>query len=441
MKRFYIFAALCLFAGGVFSANAQDMIILRDGNVIEAKVMEVSPTEIRYKRPDHLDGPVRVIYTANVLSIRYENGYVEQFREIAPAARQESPQTGRPGPSDGQLGSSPLQIILNALPAIRIAGNNLKFFFSGDTWTATLNGENFSTGTIETETTGTGAILTLKQTHVWPGAIGRTAGRLASRIPGGAAAGAALNTAGNIAGAAGPIEAPGREFVLEYRAGPPAKLSLVSTKDTAKESKTLRATKNNQSDQQEAQESGQENKPVALKFSLGLVFSVFGQDHTDHLYYYNNPYPSDTASYSYSASCFNLITPMLSLRLLFSLENKLRLGIGFEGAYSLVKVQLTSKNGDDVNIAGYGSFYAILGYSNIYLHAGYDFFLGALFLAPAWAVNKHLLIGFPMSLLGSNQRPFSIIHSLKPPDKQYQDFLRKRETQYYHVGLSIQWVF
>jgi hypothetical protein len=62
---------------GICSVAAQDLIILKDGNIIESKVMEISPTEIRYKRFDHLDGPTIVIPAANVLSIRYENGTYE----------------------------------------------------------------------------------------------------------------------------------------------------------------------------------------------------------------------------------------------------------------------------------------------------------------------------------------------------------------------------
>ena len=131
---------------------------------------------------------------------------------------------------------TPLQIILNALPAIPIAGNNLKFQFGGDRWTATVNGENFSAGTIEVEDTGNGCILTLKQTHIWPGAVGRTAGRVANLIPGGAAVGGVLNAAGSIAGAVGAIEASGTEIVLEYKEGPPASFRLVSTSVSAGQS-------------------------------------------------------------------------------------------------------------------------------------------------------------------------------------------------------------
>jgi len=75
MKRFYIL--IILFVGWSFYVNAQDLIILKDGNMIEAKVIEIFPTEIRYKRFNHLDGPTIVIPVTNVLSIRYENGTYE----------------------------------------------------------------------------------------------------------------------------------------------------------------------------------------------------------------------------------------------------------------------------------------------------------------------------------------------------------------------------
>ena len=76
MKRFYILTIIFLLAG-ICSAAAQDLIIKRDGNIIEAKVTEISPAEIRYKRFDHLDGPTIVIPAGEVLSIRYENGASE----------------------------------------------------------------------------------------------------------------------------------------------------------------------------------------------------------------------------------------------------------------------------------------------------------------------------------------------------------------------------
>jgi hypothetical protein len=228
MKRFYIFVSVFLFMGGLFSVNALDTIVLKDGSMIDARIMEIHLTEIRYKRADNLNGPMIIIPKDRVLSIKYENGVVEIIN-ASPSAGQASGQTAGAGPNgDRQLGPpTPLQAILNALPAIRVAGNNLKFQFGGDGWVATVNGENFLMGTVELEDTDEGSILTLKQTHIWPGAVGRTAGRLARRIPGGSAVGGALDTAGSIAGAAGAVETSGLVIVLEYKAGPPAKLTLL----------------------------------------------------------------------------------------------------------------------------------------------------------------------------------------------------------------------
>jgi hypothetical protein len=68
------FVVVFLVISGALYVNAQDMIVLKDGDMIEAKVIEISQIEIRYKRLDNMDGPMFVIPTANVQSIRYENG-------------------------------------------------------------------------------------------------------------------------------------------------------------------------------------------------------------------------------------------------------------------------------------------------------------------------------------------------------------------------------
>ena len=93
MKPFCIFI-IVFFMMGICSVAAQDMIVLRDGNMIEAKVTEISPTEIRYKRLDNLEGPTIVVPADNVLSIRYENGTYEIINANSETNTQaESPQT------------------------------------------------------------------------------------------------------------------------------------------------------------------------------------------------------------------------------------------------------------------------------------------------------------------------------------------------------------
>jgi len=279
-------------AGGVFSVNAQDSIILKNGNVIEAKVTEISPTEIRYRRFNNLDGPVIVIPADSVLSIRYENGIVETINEAVSgvtgsasgeAAGDTPAPVQQPGLTTGL--TAILQNVLNSLPAIPIAGNNLKFVFSGDTWTAKVNGENFSAGTIDFETTEDGGIMTLKQTHIWPGAVGKTAaktaGTVARLVPGGSTVAGALDTAGNIAGAvgdlAGAVETSGTEMVLEYSAGPPASLKLVSFKNTEDEAATQSARKSSPSEP-----NAWRNKAIYLGVMLGGGYYKYNYTYTDN---------------------------------------------------------------------------------------------------------------------------------------------------------------
>jgi len=98
MKSFCIFTVLFLVVG-LFSVAAQDLIIFRDGSIIEAKVTKISPTEIQYKRFDQLEGPTIVIYANNVLSIRYENGRVDNINPAPipmPIPKQKQKQTENP---------------------------------------------------------------------------------------------------------------------------------------------------------------------------------------------------------------------------------------------------------------------------------------------------------------------------------------------------------
>ena len=68
---------------GIRSVAAQDMIVLRYGNIIDAEIEEVSKTEIRYKPCDNLDGPIIAIPLTDTLSIRYENGDTRIFNATA----------------------------------------------------------------------------------------------------------------------------------------------------------------------------------------------------------------------------------------------------------------------------------------------------------------------------------------------------------------------
>lgn len=90
LKRNLLLSGLaCLSFAGV---RAQDLIIAKNGNDIRAKVVEISQTEIKYKRFDNLNGPTIVIPKSGVLRINYENGTKEVFDSAPEAAAAPSKQ-------------------------------------------------------------------------------------------------------------------------------------------------------------------------------------------------------------------------------------------------------------------------------------------------------------------------------------------------------------
>lgn len=56
-----------------------DQLVMRNGDLIDAKILEVGVDEIRYKRCNRDDGPDYVVSKSDALSIRFANGDVERF--------------------------------------------------------------------------------------------------------------------------------------------------------------------------------------------------------------------------------------------------------------------------------------------------------------------------------------------------------------------------
>jgi hypothetical protein len=106
--------------------------------------------------------------------------------------------------SDPKLGAeTPLQTALNQLPAVPVAGNDLKFQFGGDAWISRVDGKEFLAGTFQSEDNDSGSTLTLTQTHVYSD----------KQKPG-------------VGGDVGWVKTPGPEIVLQYTEGPPPALSV-----------------------------------------------------------------------------------------------------------------------------------------------------------------------------------------------------------------------
>jgi len=54
-----------------------DNILLTDGEEIQAKIIEISNNEIKYKRCDHVDGPTIILEKKKIFMITYSNGKKE----------------------------------------------------------------------------------------------------------------------------------------------------------------------------------------------------------------------------------------------------------------------------------------------------------------------------------------------------------------------------
>lgn len=80
MKKLLLtLSAMCSF----FLCQAQDVLIKKNGDELQVKVEEITPTQIKYKRFDNLEGPLISVSKTTVFMIRYENGTKEVFNEAA----------------------------------------------------------------------------------------------------------------------------------------------------------------------------------------------------------------------------------------------------------------------------------------------------------------------------------------------------------------------
>ena len=91
-----LFWALCC---GISAAVAQDLIVRTDSTRIEARVTEVSPETVRYKRFSNPDGPTYVLPVAGIDYIRYANGETDRFRQPAAPAPAPDASVATPAPA------------------------------------------------------------------------------------------------------------------------------------------------------------------------------------------------------------------------------------------------------------------------------------------------------------------------------------------------------
>ena len=77
MKHFFIFLVLSL----SFFARAQDNIYLKDGTRVAAKVIRVTPSDVKYKSFNNPDGPEYILPVSDVVIVIYQNGTYDTFKK------------------------------------------------------------------------------------------------------------------------------------------------------------------------------------------------------------------------------------------------------------------------------------------------------------------------------------------------------------------------
>ena len=178
-----------------------------------------------------------------------------------------------------------------------------------------------------------------------------------------------------------------------------------------------------------------EPSPFSVKFSFGLVLGVAIENL--EWYYWNN----DRYDHTFTGTevTINYLSPTINLRFLYSFKNGLNLGLGADATIAFFGSNLLLYNPEPNAITGgTGAPYAIVGYKDSNLHLGYDFVWGGMYISPNYAINRHLLIGLPMTFFGSNQRGLCSLFNpskgkVEPPER----YSNRKSS---HIGLSVQFV-
>lgn len=84
MKKHYLLTLTLLLT---ITAQAQDTIVLRSGDIKSVKITEVSKSQVKYLLWDYQDGPVYVQETSDILMVKYKNGNKELFSPSRASSR------------------------------------------------------------------------------------------------------------------------------------------------------------------------------------------------------------------------------------------------------------------------------------------------------------------------------------------------------------------
>ena len=78
---------LCLTFIATNSLLAQDIITLKSGEEVKAKVLEIGTSDVKYKKFENQTGPSYTIFKSDIFMIKYENGTKDVFANTSPATK------------------------------------------------------------------------------------------------------------------------------------------------------------------------------------------------------------------------------------------------------------------------------------------------------------------------------------------------------------------
>ena len=96
MKKAIATASLCVLTFGI--SYGQDIITKGSGETIKAKVLEVKPESVVYKKHNNPSGPTYTVKKAELVSITYQNGSTDSFNDDYVVLSDELLKTSRNNP-------------------------------------------------------------------------------------------------------------------------------------------------------------------------------------------------------------------------------------------------------------------------------------------------------------------------------------------------------
>lgn len=105
--------------------HSQDIIVMKDGSTIQAQVLEIGDTDIKYKKWTNKEGPTYVLEKTNIFSINYQNGEKEVFNNQVEQQKTDKNQVFQQGYDTIDVQKTNSQKRFNVQTPYSLTGNNL----------------------------------------------------------------------------------------------------------------------------------------------------------------------------------------------------------------------------------------------------------------------------------------------------------------------------